>query len=178
MKRLSSLNPLFGAALVLSGCASDPTAAVFSARVLSIVPAGRATGVDPGAPIIITFSRPMQPGMQQYAALHAGDVRAAVVPGAWTWTSDRTTLTFTPAWPLAGQMPYTLHLGGGMRALDGGFVDYGPCVERYGGQWVTGDMMSGGMMRGGMMGGVSMMGSGWRDPNGTYGMVFSFTTSR
>lgn len=177
MKRHSPSIVLLAATLALGACGNDPAAPVFSARVLSVVPAGRATGVDPGAPIIITFSRPMQPGMQQYAALHAGDVRGAVVPGAWTWTSDGTTLTFTPAWPLAGQMPYTLHLGGGMRAMDSGFVDYGPCVEGYGGQWVTGDMMSGSMMRGGMMGGVSMMGSGWRDPNGTYGMVFSFTTS-
>lgn len=176
MKRLSSLIPLLGAALVLSGCASDPVAPVFSARVVSIVPAGGASGVDPGSPIIIMFSRPMQPGIQQYVALHAGDLRGAVVPGAWTWTSDRTMLTFTPAWPLAGQMPYTVHLGGGMRAMDGGFVDYDPCVEQYGGQWATDDMMRGGMMRGGMMGGVSMMGPGWRDPNGTYGMVFSFTT--
>lgn len=177
MLRRFWLFTLFVAPLTFGGCSHDPAAPAFTVQVVSVVPSGGATGVDPNAPIVITFSHPIRAGMEQFVALHEGDVRGPVVPGAWTWSSDRTRLTFTPAWPFAGQMPYTLHLGGGMRAMDGGFVDYGPCVERYGGQWVTGDMMSGGMMRGGMMGGVSMMGSGWRDPNGTYGMVFSFTTS-
>jgi hypothetical protein len=34
------------------------------------------------------------------------------------------------------------------------------------------------MIGGSMMGGMSnMMGSGWQHANGTYGMVFSFTTA-
>ena len=41
-----------------------------------------------------------------------------------------------------------------------------------GGQWATASMMGNGM---GMAG--SMMGTGWRHSNGTYGMVFSFTTA-
>jgi hypothetical protein len=141
------------------------------ARVVSIVPSGGATGVDPNAPIVVIFSHPMQPGMEQYAALHEGDVTGAVVVGTWAWSDDRTTLTFTSAQPLKLQTQYTLHLGGGMRAADGGFVDYGPCAAQYGGQWATQGMMGGGMMGG------DMMGSGWRHPNGTYGMVFTFTTA-
>lgn len=87
------------------------------------------------------------------------------------WSTDRTVLTFTPAQPLKAQTRYSLHLGGGMRDTDGGFVDYGPCVGQYGGQWATQGMMGGGMMGG------NMMGEGWRHPNGTYGMVFTFTTT-
>ncbi|MGE5803067.1 MAG: Ig-like domain-containing protein [Gemmatimonadota bacterium] len=172
MLRRSWLLTLLVAPVTLSGCGPDPAAPAFTAHVVSVVPSGGAAGVDPNAPIVITFSHPMQQRMEQYAALHEGDVRGAVVPGAWTWSGDRTKLTFTPTSPLAGQTQYTLHLGGGMRAMDGGFVDYGPCVEEYSGRWATGDMMGGGMMGGG-----AMMGSGWRHPNGTYGMVFSFTTS-
>lgn len=163
---------LSAAVLALSACAGDTTGPALTARVVSIVPAGGATGVDPNAPIVITFSHAMRSGMEQYAALHEGDVTGTVVPGTWTWSDDRTTLTFTPAQPLKPQTLYTLHLGGGMRASDGGYVDYGPCTTQYGGQWATQQMMGGGMMGGG-----SMMGSGWRHPNGTYGMVFAFTTS-
>ena len=158
--------------LMLSGCGGDATAPPLSARVVSIVPSGGATGVDPNAPIVVTFDHPMRPGMEQYAALHQGDVTGPVVSGSWTWSADRMTLTFTPTQPLAGQTEYTLHLGGGMRAADGAYVDYGSCAAQYHGQWATQQMMGNGMMAGG-----SMMGSGWRHPNGTYGMVFTFTTA-
>jgi hypothetical protein len=44
--------------------------------------------------------------------------------------------------------------------------------EQFGGQWVSGGMMGG---MGSMSG--SMMGNGWQHPNnGTYGMIFTFTT--
>lgn len=163
----------FVAASVAVSACGDPTAPALTARVLSVVPSGGATGVDQSAPIVVTFSHPMQPGMEQYVALHEGDVKGPVVTGTWVWSDDRSALTFTAAQPLQAQTQYTLHLGGGMRATDGGFVDYGPCVGQYGGQWATQQMMGGG---GGMMGG-GMMGTGWRHPNGTYGMVFSFTTA-
>ena len=42
-----------------------------------------------------------------------------------------------------------------------------------GGQWITGGMM-GGSHAGGAWG---MMGPGWRNSNGSYGMAFSFTTA-
>ena len=172
MLRRLPLLILLSAPLVLSGCNEDPTGPLLSARVVSIVPSGGATGVDPNAPIVVTFDHAIRPGMEQFAALHQGDVRGPLVAGSWTWSEDRMTLTFTPAQPLAAQTEYTLHLGGGMRAADGGYVDYGPCAAEYDGQWATEQMMGGGMMGGG-----SMMGSGWRHPNGSYGMVFTFTTA-
>ena len=159
------------APLALGACSGDPTAPALTARVVSVVPSGGDTGVDPNAPIVVTFSHAMQAGMEQYAALHEGDVNGPVVAGTWAWSDDRTALTFTPAQPLMSQTQYTLHLGGGMRATDGGFVDYGSCVGQHSGQWATQEMMGGGMMGG------NMMGTGWRHPNGTYGMVFTFTTA-
>ncbi|HUC40086.1 MAG TPA: hypothetical protein VMR92_04575 [Gemmatimonadales bacterium] len=44
-------------------------------------------------------------------------------------------------------------------------------MRQHGGEWATREMMGGGMMGG------DMMGSGWRHPNGTYGMVFAFATA-
>lgn len=139
---------------------------------VSVVPSGGATNVNPNALIVVTFDHPMRPGMEAYAALHEGDVTGPVVAGAWTWSEGRVTLVFTPDQPLKSATPYTLHLGGGMRAMDGGYVDYGPCADQFGGQWTGGGMTGGG----GMMGG-GMMNSGWRHPNGTYGMTFTFTTA-
>ncbi len=163
----------FAAASLALGACGDPVAPALTARVVSVVPSGGAVGVDPSGPIVVTFSHPMRSGMEQYVALHYGDVNGPIVAGTWVWSADWSTLTFTPAQSLQAQTQYTLHLGGGMRATDGGFVDYGPCVGQYGGQWATQEMMGGG---GRMMGG-GMMGTGWRHPNGTYGMVFSFTTA-
>jgi hypothetical protein len=154
------------ATLTVLACQHSPVAPDFTARVVSVVPAGGATGVDPNAPIVITFDHSIRAGMEQYAALHEGDVRGPVVPGTWAWSGERTVLTFVPAQPLKSLTQYSVHLGGGMRAADGGFVDYSPCVGPYGGQWATQEMMGG-----------NMMGGGWRDANGTYGMVFSFTTA-
>lgn len=167
MSRRFWLLTLLSAPLALAGCSADPAAPALTARVVSVVPSGGATDVDPNSPMVVTFSHPMQSGMEQYVALHEGDVTDPVVAGTWAWSSDRTTLTFTPAQPLKSQTPYTLHLGGGMRATDGGFVDYGPCIGQYNGEWATQQMMGGG----------NMMGSGWRHPNGTYGIVFTFTTA-
>lgn len=164
---------LLGSSLALltaSACGNDAVAP--APRVIAVLPSGGATGVDPAAPIVVTFSHPMRPGMEQYAALHEGDVTGPTVPGAWAWSPDYTILTFTPGQPLRSQTGYTLHLGGGMRTAGGGYLDYGSCVGRHGGQWATSQMMGGGMMSGG-----GMMGSGWRHPNGSYGMVFTFTTA-
>jgi Big-like domain-containing protein len=162
----------FAAAVVLQGCRSDPTAFAPLTAVASVVPAGGSTGVDPTAPIVVSFTGMMRPGMELYAALHEGDVTGPVVRGSWTWSADRTTLTFTPAAPLKSQTRNTLHLGGGMRDAAGHPIDYSRCVSQYGGKWATSEMMGGGMMGNG-----SMMGPGWLAANGTYGMVFTFTTA-
>jgi hypothetical protein len=47
-----------------------------------------------------------------------------------------------------------------MRAMDDGYVDYGPCAAGHGGEWTGGGMMGGNM--GGMM---------------RPGMTFTFTTA-
>jgi hypothetical protein len=166
MLRRFWLLTLAGGTLVLGACSNDPTAPALTASIISVVPTGGATGVDPNAPIVVTFSHAMRSGMEQFVVLREGDVRGPIVPGTWAWSGDRTALTVTPAQPLKAQTQYTLHLGGGMRAADGGFVDYGSCVGQHSGQWATHGMMGGGMI-----------GAGWRHPSGTYGMVFTFTTA-
>ena len=84
-------------------------------------------------------------------------------------------LTFVPDQPLKSQTQYAIHIGGGLMDVNGNGVS---CQrgEGFGGQWVTEGMMGG-------MGGMgsassSMMGEGWRHPdNGSYGMIFTFTTA-
>ena len=120
--------------------------------------------------------------MTNYMVLHAGSVAGPVVVGSWVWNSDGTKATFTPATPLKSDAVYTVHLGGAMRDLQGHTVGFEQARRQMGGQVGTGAMMNGGMMGGGMMGGSgwadsTMMGPGWRGTNGSYGMVFSFTTA-
>ena len=64
----------------------------------------------------------------------------------------------------------------------GGGLDYHQCIAQHDGQWATAAIVGHGPgpgpgMGGGMVGDSSMMGPGWRHPNGTYGMVFTFTTA-
>src|SRR6266511_5674962 len=112
----------FAAASLALGACGDPTAPALTARVVSVVPSGGATSVDPSAPLVVTFSHPMQSGMEQYVALHEGDVNGPVVAGTWAWSDDRSMLTFTPAQPLGAQTQYTLHLGGGGGATGGNMM--------------------------------------------------------
>jgi len=139
--------------------------------VTAVTPAGGVVGVDPDAVVEIAFSSPMQAGMEAYAALHVGPVTGPEVPGMWSWADDRTRLRFAPEAFLAGGMQYTIHLGGGMMDAAGRAINYQSCVDQYGGMWATAGRMSGGMMAG-----RDMMGDGWRDANGTYGMLFPFRT--
>ena len=164
---MSPFFALVSATLVLEGCGQDPTALVPLTAVASIFPTGGSVDVDPTAPIVISFTGMMGVGMEMYAVLHEGDVSGPVVPGSWTWSTDRTILSFRPAAPLKSRTRYTLHLGGGMIDAAGEQIDYRRCESRYGGQWATSRMM----------GGQGMMGPGWRAANGTYGMVFTFTTA-
>lgn len=148
-------------------CGNDPAAPVDETIVASIVPVGGASGVDPAAPIVITFSHPMGPGMEAYVALHEGDVTGPEVVGTSSWNADRTQLTFTPEEPLKSQTQYTLHLGGGMRDAQDNPLGYEQCVGQHGGQWATQERMGG-------MG--SHMGPGWQHENGSYGVLITFTT--
>jgi len=159
-------------AMLAAGC-HESFAPVGDTTVLSVVPAGGTTDVDPNAPIVVEFSHAMRMGMEQYAALHEGDVTGPVVQGSSSWSSDRLRLTFTPAAPLKSGTRYALHLGGGMLDANGNLLNYDHCTSQHAGQWATRSMMGGSMMGG--MG--TMMGTGWRHANGSYGMVFTFTTT-
>lgn len=166
--------------LAAVACAGEPAAPAPTTAIVALVPAGGATGVDPAAPIVITFSHAMQSGMEQYVALHEGGLDGPVVPMSCTWSGDRASMTCAPQAPLAAATRYTLHLGGGMRDQMGGGLDYEQCIAQHDGRWVTAAMMGHGLGEGmgdGMMGDSSMMGPGWRHANGSYGMVFSFTTA-
>jgi hypothetical protein len=68
---------------------------------------------------------------------------------------------------------YVFHLGGGMMTQAGQPLDYTRYGPMMGGQWIMGGMM-GNSHAGGSWG---MMGPAWRNANGSYGMVFGFTTS-
>lgn len=164
-----SMTAAAGAVALTVACAGEPTAPPPTARIVSLVPAGGATGVDPAAPIVITFSHPMPSGMEQYVALHEGGLDGPAVPMNCAWTAEQTVLTCTPHEPLAASTGYALHIGGGMRDRLGDPLDYEGCIGLHGGQWATGGIMG--------MGGPAGMGPGWRHANGSYGMVFTFTTA-
>ena len=135
--------------------------------VATVVPAGQATGVDPATPIVVQFTHPMMAGMERYLAVHEGATTAGpVVSGAWTWSSDRTVLTFIPAVALRHATQYTIHIGGGLRDTMNRELDHGACGAQGGVDAPAG-----------MMGGSGMMGDGWRHSNGSYGMLFTFTTA-
>lgn len=161
-------------AVATGSCQSDPTALMDpETQLASVVPAGGAVGVDPAAPVVAEFTHPVMDGMEKYMAVHEGEVTGPTIAGAWEWSEDRTRATFRPSSPLKSGTRYTIHLGGGMLDLAGhvlGLSTHGP---QMGGQWATGQMMSGGMT--GVTG--SMMGPGWRHANGSYGMLFTFTTA-
>ncbi len=172
VKRASAAALTGFAVLTLTGC-HDVLAPLGDTTVLSVVPAGGATNVDPNGPIVVEFSHAMRMGMEQYAALHEGDVTGPVVSGTWAWSGGHSRLTFTPTVPFKPAIQYTIHLGGGVLDANGNRLNYDHCTSQHGGQWATQSMMGGSMMSG-MSG---MMGTGWHHANGTYGMVFGFTTA-
>jgi hypothetical protein len=111
--------------------------------------------------------------MEQYVDLHVSDLSGPEVAMGCSWSADQTLLTCTPASPLAPHTTYAIHLGGGMMSAGGSPVDYTTYGPAVGGQWIMGGMMTG--THGGMPWG--MMGNGWKNANGSYGMVFTFTTA-
>ena len=145
-----------------------------STALVSVAPVGGATGVDPTEPVVVTFDHAIDPAMTEYASLHEGDVNGPEVAGTWSLSEDSTELTFTQDEPLKAGTEYTIHLGGGMMDAEGGHVDMGTNGTHMGGEWATGSMMGGGM-NGGQHG---HMGGSWDHPeNGSYGMLFTFTTA-
>lgn len=156
----------------LVACAESPAAAGPETQLAMVAPAGGAMGVDTATDVTVGFNHAMMAGMEQYMVVHRGDVDGPLVPGSWHWSSDHMRATWMPSMPLSPNTMYTLHVGGGMMDADGHGVGFGEHGAAMGGHMMTGEMMGGGMM--GSAG--SMMGAGWRNAEGMYGMMFSFTT--
>ncbi len=89
-------------------------------RVVAIVPAGGAQNVALGAPIVVTFSEPVDPG----SVGSGGDVAVTpaggtAVPGTFSLSNGNTVLTFRPAAPLEPNTRYTVTVGTSIRDLAG-----------------------------------------------------------
>jgi hypothetical protein len=83
-----------GGAIVVAACSGSSTAPGGDgdlAVVLSVMPAGNATGVSASSPITITFSHPMMAGMELLVTLHEGTLVGPLVEGS-SWSPDRTSL--------------------------------------------------------------------------------------
>lgn len=184
MKRTSvAISLALGLAFLVVGCGGGNNGTMMGpspvgtgmagGSFMSINPQGGAMGFSPSAPIMLRFSAAMGAGMEQYVDLHMGDLAGPTVPMSCGWSADRTTLTCTPQGPLAPHTTYVVHLGGGMMTQAGQPLDYTQYGPMMGGQWITGGMMS--SSHGGSPWG--MMGSGWHNANGSYGMAFTFTTA-
>ena len=182
MRRASSLLAVLVGVAGLAGCGGDggnmmgPNATGMgptSGALMSVTPQGGSAGVSTSAPIVFRFAAAMTSGMEQYVDLHRGDLAGAEVPMRCAWSGDRTTLTCTPQAALSARTTYVVHLGGGMMTQSGQPLDYAQYGPMIGGQWIMGGMMGG--SHGGSPWG--MMGSSWRNTNGSYGMAFTFTTA-
>ncbi len=154
--------------LANAGCSShDITAPDAATQLASVIPAGGSWNVDVSAPVILEFTHAIMVGMENYMLLHESNVQGPIVAGTWTWSPERTRATFVPDSPLRSESRYVIHVGGGMMDADGQGIGFGDHGSHMGGQWASGSMMGGS---------GTMMGTGWRHANGTYGMVFTFTT--
>lgn len=150
------------------------TAGTPPSELVSVEPRGGAMDVDPTAPIIVTFNHAIDTMMVDYVALHEGGVNGPEVAGTLHRSEDGTQLIFTPDEALKPGIGYTIHVGGNMMDGDGHHVDLETHGSQMGGEWVEGSMMHGGMMGGDH----PHTGEGWQHPdNGSYGMVFTFTTA-
>ncbi len=164
-----SMGPMAGGPGGGSGGGGLPPA---GAAFMAVSPPEGASAVATSSPLVFHFSAAMAEGMEKYVDLHHGDLSGSTVPLACAWSEGRTVLTCAPAAPLAPRTTYAIHLGGGMTSAAALPIDYTNGLAM-GGRWIMGGMMSG--THAGM--GWGMMGSGWRNANGSYGMVFTFTTA-
>jgi hypothetical protein len=119
----------------------------------------------------------MMAGMELLVTLHEGTIVGPPVPGSFSWSSDRTSLTFVPTENLKPETAYVLHLSPNLRDATGRGIGYAACAQRVSGQSVSPGMMTGSRMGGGN--GAGMMGPGWQAGTGIwgYGMSFTFTTA-
>jgi len=81
-------------------------------QVQQSTPANGTKGVDPKAPIVIQFSEPMD-RVSVEAAFNLSQEGGARVAGAFSWSADNKTLTFTPTEPLAAGKTYRVTVGPG-----------------------------------------------------------------
>lgn len=150
---------------------TDPPGGDTTALV-AVIPQGGSTNVDVGSIVDMEFDGSMQDGMEMYAAMHNGDVTGPEVAGTWTWSQNHTHLEFTPTQDLMPDTEYTIHMGGGMTDAGGHLIDMETNGPGMGGDWATG-----GMMNPGGGGGHPHTGDGWQHTNGSFGMLFSFSTA-
>ena len=141
--------------------------------LVSVTPAGGATGVATSTSLTLRFGAAMAVAMEQYVDLHVGSIAGPEVSMACAWSPDRTTLTCVPNAPLDPRTTYVFHVGGGMMTQAGQSIDYSLYGPGMGGQWLMGGMM--GPTHAGRPWG--MMEPGWHGSNGSYGMEFPFTTA-
>ncbi len=179
---------IISAATFVAGCSGSPsgdgptapTAPTGPTVLLSVVPAVGTVDVGLTADIEVRFSQSIPTTMRNYIALHDGDCPGPVVGGMWSRTSDQVGLHFMSFEPLMPETEYTIHVGGGMTDGSGMTFDLGTHGFGMGGEWATEEMVLGpdGMGMGmDMMGQtISHTGLGWAYSDGTYGMVFQFTT--
>lgn len=169
-----------GFAVMAVSCGGNATGPVTPpTELLSVVPQGGATNVDPTQPVMVTFDHPLAEHMTEYASLHEGNVTGPMVAGTWALQQNDSMLVFTPGQPLKRATQYTIHLGGGMMDVAGNDVGFDMFGSTMGGEWATSGMMTGGAGgMGGMMGDqYPEMGDGWQGANGMYGMLFTFATA-
>ena len=159
-----------GAASLTSADATAPTA-------LSVLPAASSTGVSATTPIVLTFNMSMMSGMEMLVVVHEGSVTGTQVTGTSSWSTDRRVLTIMPATALKAKTTYVVHLSPSLQGMNGKAIDLAQRAT-IGGTLVSGSMMGAGTA--GMMNGTwgpGMMGAGWQSTDGTFGMLFSFTTA-
>ncbi len=170
-------------AFAVGACTSSsaPTALSDSAHaapaVASLSPAANATAVSTSTSVTLNFTGSMMTGMEMLVVVHEGSVTGPQVMGTASWSSDRKTMTFTPSAPLKSRTTYVVHLSPSLQGANGMMINL-TSGTMMGGQMVSAGMM--GSAATGMMGGQSvsgMMGSGWKAADGTYGMMFTFTTA-
>lgn len=156
-----------GTILLAAGCSSGMMDTGPTTQLLSVSPRGGAVDVVGMPDIALRFDQSMMPGMEQYLALHRGGLTGPTMPMNCNWSDGQKTLVCRPTQPLDSASAYTIHMGGGMMDADSRPIAMGRNGMGMGGNWATGGMM------GGQQG---MMGAGWRDSDGSYGMSFGFTT--
>ena len=167
--------------LTLGACSSatnpGDTLGADAPVALSVLPAAATTSVDPAKPITITFSMSMMSGMEMLVVVHEGSVTGPQVPVSSSWSTDRRVLTIAPSTMLKAMTTYAVHLSPSLQGTNGRMIDVTQCTA-IGCVHVSGGMMgsgTGGMMNGSW--GAGMMGAGWQASDGTFGMLFTFTTA-